>query len=91
MQTFTTTNLFSVLYLIQPALPYLRKSKGQIVLVSSGAAVKGTAAWGLYNMVKAAMNSFGRTLAEEEKDVGVFAVRPGTVDVRVPLVRVCAY
>jgi NAD(P)-dependent dehydrogenase (short-subunit alcohol dehydrogenase family) len=51
--------------------------------VSSGASAKGYAAWGLYSMVKAGMNSLARTLAAEEKESGVlvYAVRPGVVDV----------
>lgn len=84
-----------MLYLIKPALPYLRKSRlgadstaassitGRVILVSSGASAKGYAAWGLYSMVKAGMNSLARTLAAEEKESGVlvYAVRPGVVDV----------
>ena len=42
-------NFFSVIQLIQKALPYLRESKGSIVMLSSGAAniyVKGWDAYG---------------------------------------------
>lgn len=81
-------NLLSALYLIQPALPYLRKAaeKGEpsrVVFVSSGAASTGYQAWGMYSMNKAGLNSFARTLATEEKDSNVvfYAVRPGVVDV----------
>ncbi|EIW68250.1 hypothetical protein TREMEDRAFT_57259 [Tremella mesenterica DSM 1558] len=82
MPEYVQTNLLSILYLIQPALPYLRISKGKIVMVSSGAAVKGNQTWGLYSMVKAGMNSLCRTLGSEEKvnGVGVWSVRPGMVD-----------
>ncbi|ODO11113.1 hypothetical protein I350_01715 [Cryptococcus amylolentus CBS 6273] len=80
---YIQTNLLASIYLIQPALPHLRKSKGRIVLVSSGASSTGYQAWGLYSMAKAGMNSLARTLASEEKESGVstFAVRPGVVNV----------
>ncbi|ORY35477.1 hypothetical protein BCR39DRAFT_567695 [Naematelia encephala] len=97
---YIETNLSSSIYLIQPALPYLRKSTlpsplsssttskstGRIVLVSSGASSKGYVAWGLYSAVKAALNSVARTLAAEENlngsGVGVWAIRPGLVDMQ---------
>lgn len=37
------------------------------------------AGWGAYNASKAAMNSLGRTLANEEEDLVVVSVRPGVV------------
>nr|ODN86147.1 cytoplasmic protein [Cryptococcus depauperatus CBS 7841] len=79
---YIQTNLFATIYLVQPALPHLRKSKGRIVLVSSGASSTGYQAWGLYSMTKAGLNSLARTIGNEEKDNGVaiWAVRPGVVD-----------
>jgi len=55
-------NFFSLVTAVRGALPALRKSHhgGRIVFVSSGAAAKGTAAWGPYNASKAAMNSLCR-------------------------------
>jgi NAD(P)-dependent dehydrogenase (short-subunit alcohol dehydrogenase family) len=42
-------NVFSIITLVQIALPYLRKSdKGSIIIVSSGAALKGYQGWGAY-------------------------------------------
>jgi len=44
------TNLLSALYLIQPALPYLRRSGGEtgkIVLVSYGSSVSGLSGLGI--------------------------------------------
>ncbi|KAH8830508.1 hypothetical protein DL96DRAFT_1593221 [Flagelloscypha sp. PMI_526] len=54
--------------------------QGEVILVSSGAAVKGMASWGAYNASKAALNSLGRTLAQEEPDITTVAVRPGVVE-----------
>ncbi|KAJ3500385.1 hypothetical protein NMY22_g19279 [Coprinellus aureogranulatus] len=72
-------NFFSLVSAVRAALPALRKSHhgGRIVFISSGAAVKGTAALGPYNASKAAMNSL--TLAEEEPSVTSVALRPGMV------------
>lgn len=82
------TNLLSVLYLVQPAIPYLRKSAtaaspSRVILVSSGASVGAYQAWGMYSLAKAGMNSLARTLAAEEKEgnVAFLAIRPGVVDV----------
>lgn len=81
-------NLLSALYLIQPAMPYLRQSAkegspSRVVFISSGASGTGYQAWGMYSMNKAGLNSFARTLATEEKDSNVvfYSVRPGVVDV----------
>ncbi|KAG0020151.1 hypothetical protein BGZ80_004702, partial [Entomortierella chlamydospora] len=41
-------NFFSVVTLVQHALPALRESKGRVVLVSSGAAVNSYHGWGAY-------------------------------------------
>lgn len=57
----------------------------RVVMVSSGAAVGGTAGWAVYNASKAAMNSLARTFANEEKGIATYAVRPGVVDTDVSL------
>jgi NAD(P)-dependent dehydrogenase (short-subunit alcohol dehydrogenase family) len=62
------------------ALPALRQSKGKIVFTSSGAAVAGYRAWGLYGATKAAMNSFAMCLGSEEPEVTSVSIRPGMVD-----------
>ncbi|GAA5979456.1 hypothetical protein JCM10908_002931 [Rhodotorula pacifica] len=82
-------NFFSLISIVSHALPYLRQREGKegltqdqpagrIVLVSSGAATGGVTGWAAYNASKAAMNSLGRTLGNEEKEVVTVSVRPGT-------------
>lgn len=86
---YIETNVLSLLYLIQPALPHLRRSNpsssgiSRVVFVSSGASTGAYQGWGMYCLAKAAMNSLCRTLAVEEKENGVacWAVRPGVVNV----------
>jgi len=41
-------NFFSIVDLTQKALPYLRKAKGRVLFVSSGAAVKSKIGWSTY-------------------------------------------
>ena len=74
------TNLLGPLMLIQTALPFLRQSKGRVINVSSGAAVKVVRSWGAYSTAKAALNHVNRFLAEEESDITAIAFRPGVVD-----------
>lgn len=82
---YVQANIFSTIYLMQAALPHLRKQdiKGRVVVISSGASTNGYVAWGLYGMAKASQNSLVRTLAAEEKANGVsfYSVRPGVIDV----------
>lgn len=55
-------NFFSLVELIQAALPSLRESQqtGRVIFVSSGAADRGYVGWGPYSASKAAMNSLCR-------------------------------
>ena len=62
------------------AIPELRKTKGRIVVVSSGASLRGYASWGAYGSSKAAVNSLVQHLAVEEPDITSVAVAPGRVD-----------
>lgn len=73
-------NTVSLVTTVRAALPALRESQGTVVFVSSGAATGQTAGWSAYNASKAAMNAIARTLANEEPQLAVFAVRPGVVD-----------
>ncbi|EGX91094.1 short-chain dehydrogenase/reductase, putative [Cordyceps militaris CM01] len=73
-------NVVSCFALAKAALPELRKTKGCIVWVSSGAAAKTYQAWGGYGSSKAAINSLSGHLAIEEKDITSIAIQPGRVD-----------
>ena len=61
-------------------LDEIRKTKGCIVWVSSGAAVKAYHSWGAYGSSKAAVNSLSAHLAAEETDITSVAIQPGRVD-----------
>ncbi|CAG7565018.1 unnamed protein product [Fusarium equiseti] len=73
-------NVFSGIALAQAAIQELRKSKGCIVWVSSGAATKQYAGWSSYGSSKAAYNSISGHIAIEEPDITSVAIAPGRVD-----------
>lgn len=78
-QTFDV-NFFSVVGIVQAALPALRESKGRIIFTSSGAAQNAYSTWGAYGASKAALNHLAMTLKNEEPDVTTVSIRPGVVD-----------
>jgi NAD(P)-dependent dehydrogenase (short-subunit alcohol dehydrogenase family) len=76
-------NLTSAFYVLRAAIPHLRKSgAGRIVAIASLAAVEPHAGLGAYVTFKSALVSLVRTVALENKDVGLTAnvVLPGTMD-----------
>lgn len=73
-------NVFSYLALAKAALPEIRKCRGSMVWVSSGAALKPYVAWGAYGSSKSAVNALSAHLAAEEPDVTSITVAPGRVD-----------
>ncbi|KAK8122238.1 short-chain dehydrogenase [Apiospora sp. TS-2023a] len=73
-------NVLSAVALVKEAIPELRKSKGRVVFISSGAATGAYAAWAAYGTGKAAINHICAHLAVEEPDIVAVAVSPGKVD-----------
>ena len=81
-ETFET-NFFGAWALAQAAIPFLRKTRGRIVNVSSGAGALHDMGSGTpgYSTSKAALNALTRILAEELRPEGILvnAVCPGWV------------
>ena len=73
-------NVFSAVGMVQAALPFLRQSRGRIVITSSGAATGAYQGWGAYGSGKAVLNHLALTLSVEEPDVTTVSIRPGVVD-----------
>jgi len=76
-------NLNSTFYLLRAVLPAMRKTgNGRIIAIGSRAALEPGAGVGAYSSSKAAMVSLIRTVALENKDVGITAnvILPGTMD-----------
>lgn len=59
-------NFFSCVSFVKAAIPYLRETKGNVIMTSSGAASHGYQTWGAYGSSKAAMNHLAMTIAAEE-------------------------
>jgi len=76
-------NFYSVLYVLQAAIPVLRKTgDGRLIAIGSRAAVDPGATVAAYSASKAAMVSLVKTAALENKDAGLRAnvILPGTMD-----------
>jgi len=73
-------NLLGPYYMAKYSLPELRRHKGRIINVSSGAANISIAAASAYCASKAALNHFTAVLAEEEPDIIAISVKPGVVN-----------
>ena len=76
-------NLKSVFHMLRAAIPALRRaSGGRIIAIGSRAALEPGAGVGAYSASKAAMVSLIKTVALENKDVGLTAnvILPGTID-----------
>ena len=76
-------NLNSAFYLLRAVLPGMRKTRnGRIIAIGSRAALEPGAGVGAYSASKAALVSLVRTVALENKDVGLTAntILPGTMD-----------
>jgi short-subunit dehydrogenase len=73
-------NLMSNIQLAHYAIPYIRKTKGRMVFVSSGAALNPRQANGIYACSKSALNTIVACMALEEPDISIIAVNPGPTD-----------
>ncbi|KAI1337109.1 short-chain dehydrogenase [Xylariaceae sp. FL0016] len=74
------TNVFSAVGLVKEAITELRRSRGRVIFVSSGAATGAYAGWGAYGTSKAALNHLCSHLAVEEPSIIAVAISPGKVD-----------
>ena len=72
-------NLWAPQSLMQ-ALVRSGRSVGQVVAISSGAAVNGHRGWGAYSLSKAALNMLVQLWAAELAETHVSALAPGLVD-----------
>ncbi len=66
-------NLTSVFQICSSVIPQMRKNGGLVINVSSHASYNAFPQWGAYCISKAALSSFTRCLAEEERTNGIRA------------------
>ncbi len=75
-------NLLGPVFMVMATISELRRHRGRIVNVSSGASQHVIQAASAYCAAKAALNHFTRVLAAEEPNITAVAARPGVVDTR---------
>lgn len=75
-------NLFSVVELTRLLLPALRRARGLVVTINSGAGFVSSAGNGSYAATKFALRAFTDALREEEREHGVrvSSIHPGRID-----------
>lgn len=75
-------NVIAVADLTRLTLPALRRARGQVIVINSGAGLHATARGGLYSASKFAARAFADALREEEREHGVrvCSIYPGRVD-----------
>jgi short-subunit dehydrogenase len=82
IERLTEVNWLGTAYTVQAALPgMLRRGRGQIVIVSSGAGIRSFPGAAVYGATKAAQRGFGEALRHELKGtgVGLTMVYPGQI------------
>lgn len=80
-QAIFSVNFYGVFFGCKHALPYIRKTKGSIVNVSSVESIMGMESAFCYTATKGAVDTFTRSLAIDEikNGVRVNAIRPGNI------------
>ncbi len=71
------TNLIAPHDLAVDLVPFLRRSRGVLINITSDAAVEGFPGWGPYGASKSALEQWSNVLAAEESDLSVYWVDPG--------------
>lgn len=70
-------NLLAPVVLTQAALPALRRARGTVVFVNSGAGLRVSAGWSAYAASKHGLRALADGLREEEKSLRVTSIFPG--------------
>jgi len=73
-------NVTGAVALTLALLPALRRARGQVVFVNSGAGIKASPGLASYSASKFALRSFADSLRADEPDLRVTSVHPGRID-----------
>ncbi len=73
-------NLFSSISATKYAIPYLRKTKGTVIYISTLASQQVIGGFSAYGSSKAALNFFAAAVGNEEKDITSLSLGPGAVE-----------
>jgi NADP-dependent 3-hydroxy acid dehydrogenase YdfG len=79
-RTTFDVNVIGPVALTQALLPALRRAKGQVIFVNSGAGLNVLAGMASYSASKFALRAFADSLRAEEPTLRVTSVHPGRVD-----------
>ncbi len=80
LQQSFSVNVFAPVYVMQAALPYMRKQRsGHIINISSIAGFAGATGWAIYAATKSALTGLTEVLAQDLKELKIHttAVAPG--------------
>jgi short-subunit dehydrogenase len=72
-------NVYAPIRLTHALLPYIKRTKGKVVFVSSVAANLPVANYSVYGATKAALSGFARNLRLEQSNVSVQTIYPGAI------------
>jgi NADP-dependent 3-hydroxy acid dehydrogenase YdfG len=78
-QTTFQVNVIGVVALTQALLPALRKARGQVIFVNSGAGLNVLAGMASYSASKFALRAYADSLRAEEPALRVTSVHPGRI------------
>jgi NADP-dependent 3-hydroxy acid dehydrogenase YdfG len=78
-RTTFAVNVIGVVALTQALLPALRRAKGQVVFVNSGAGLNVLAGMASYSASKFALRAFADSLRAEEPSLRVTSIHPGRI------------
>jgi NADP-dependent 3-hydroxy acid dehydrogenase YdfG len=79
-RTTFEVNVIGVVALTQALLPALRKAKGQVIFVNSGAGLNVLSGMASYSASKFALRAYADSLRAEEPSLRVTSVHPGRID-----------
>lgn len=73
-------NVVGVVALTLAVLPALRRARGQVVFINSGAGLRSSPGLASYSASKFALRAFADSLRHDEPDLRVTSIHPGRVD-----------
>jgi len=79
-RTVFDVNVLGPVALTQALLPALRRARGQVVLINSGAGLRVSPGLAAYSASKFALRAFADSLRDDEPDLRVTTVYPGRTD-----------
>lgn len=82
IEQMTMTNYLGSVQVVKAAIPYLKKSRGCIILFTSSSYTRGRAMYSIYSSTKAAIVNFAQAMSEElfEDGIRINVINPERTD-----------